>query len=74
MIAVSTRALMATLAIGVTLPSDSMRTGTCLALGGGDIDRHHAGAPPCERAAAVGGPESADEQGNANQGERRHPK
>ena len=30
MIVVSTRALMATLAIGVTLPSDSMRTGTAL--------------------------------------------
>ncbi len=72
-IAVSTRALMATLAIGVTLPSDSRRTGTALrsavATSTGTTR-----AAACERRGAVAGPQAADKQGNANQGERRHPK
>ena len=74
MIAVSTRALMATLAIGVTLPSASSRTGTflrsALATSTGTTAAGLALClAPCRRA-----PESAGKHGNANQGERRHPK
>ncbi len=44
---VSTRALSATLAIGVTVPSASSRTGIFLRTSLGDFDRHHSapGAP-----------------------------
>ncbi len=74
MIAVSTRALMATLAIGVTVPSDSRRTGTALrsavATSTGTTRRLRLRA----RGDAIAGPQTADKQDNANQGERRHPK
>ena len=43
------------------------------ALGGGDFHRHHADLD-LRACRTVGGPESADQQNNANQGERRHPK
>ena len=45
-----------------------------LALDGGDFDRHHVGRALRARGDAVAGPEAADKQHNANQGERRHPK
>ena len=51
MIAVSTRALMATLAIGVTLPSDSMRTGTGLRSAMAVSTGTTRAACACERAA-----------------------
>ena len=74
MIVVSTRALMATLAIGVTLPSESIRTGiglrSTVATSTGTT-----WTAPCERAATpspVQKPRTSND--NANQGERRHPK
>ena len=42
MISVSTRGLTATLAIGVTVPSASTRTGTFFFVGGRDLDRDDA--------------------------------
>jgi hypothetical protein len=44
-----------------------------LALGGGDLDRHHVDSRLRARG-AIAGPQAADKQDNANQGERRHPK
>ena len=73
MIAVSTRALMATLAIGVTLPSDSMRTGTALRSAVATSTGTTLGRRLRARS-AIAGPQAADKQDNANQGERRHPK
>ena len=72
-IAVSTRALMATLAIGVTVPSASMRTGTVLRTAVA-TSTGTTRAAPCERRGAVAGPHAAGKHSNADQGERRHPK
>ena len=66
---------MATLAIGVTVPSASSCTGTDLLAGRGDLDRHRplclaacVRAAICRRAV----PETADEHGDAEQRQRRH--
>ena len=73
MIVVSTCVLIATLAMGVTVPRASSRTGIVLRSATAISTGNRSGLSLRARGNAVGGPNAAHKHGNADQGERRPP-